>query len=224
MARIKVLEYTFENETIKIPVNVSVNGVFSCSIPHLMAQKLGLEKNDLLGSKLSDVEDVLNSAFYEYKQRSNKTRMMVAISFKATRNFMMDEKGNPHPAFDMFFDSSRWADEYYDRISFGYRILLEESINGTRFYYDARQREQVSSTILENKIIPESRQCEGWVGIHSTTISSTEKIIMPYSEKLVENLESIKQQLRNASNFLSELLSASNREELLVSDNFKLLK
>ena len=47
---------------------------------------------------------------------------------------------------------------------------------------------------------------------------------MPYSEKLVENLESIKQQLRNASNFLSELLSASNREELLVSDNFKLLK
>ena len=68
MARIKVLEYTFENETIKIPVNVSVNGVFSCSIPHLMAQKLGLEKNDLLGSKLSDVEDVLNSAFYEYKQ------------------------------------------------------------------------------------------------------------------------------------------------------------
>ena len=26
MARIKVLEYTFENETIKIPVNVSVNG------------------------------------------------------------------------------------------------------------------------------------------------------------------------------------------------------
>ena len=63
MARIKVLEYTFENETIKIPVNVSVNGVFSCSIPHLMAQKLGLEKNDLLGSKLSDVEDVLNSAF-----------------------------------------------------------------------------------------------------------------------------------------------------------------
>ena len=91
MARIKVLEYTFENETIKIPVNVSVNGVFSCSIPHLMAQKLGLEKNDLLGSKLSDVEDVLNSAFYEYKQRSTKTRMMVAISFKATRNFMKKE-------------------------------------------------------------------------------------------------------------------------------------
>ena len=223
MARIKVLEYTFNNETVKVPVNVSVHGVFSCSIPYEMSQKLGLKDNNLSGSKLSDVEDVLSSAFYEYRQRTIKTSIMVAISFKATRNFMMDEKGNPHPAFDMFFDSSRWANEYYDRISFGYRILLEESIDGTRFYYDARQREQVSYTILENKIIPESRQCEGWLGIHSTTISSTEKIIMPYSEKLVENLESIKQQLRNASNFLSELLSASNREELLVSDNFKLL-
>ena len=74
------------------------------------------------------------------------------------------------------------------------------------------------------RLIPESRQIDDWIGIHSTTISPTEKIIMPYSEKLIENLESIKQQLRNASNFLSELLSASNREELLVSDNFKLLR
>lgn len=137
---------------------------------------------------------------------------------------MMDEKGNPHPAFELFFDSSQWANEFYDRISFGYRILLEENINGISFYYDARQRKQVSPSILENRLIPESRQIDDWIGIHSTTISPTEKIIMPYSEKLIENLESIKQQLRNASNFLSELLSASNREELLVSDNFKLLR
>lgn len=224
MARIKVLEYSFENETIKVPVNVSVNGIFSCSIPYLMSKKLGLEDNSLLGKKLSDVEDVLNTAFYEYKQRSIKTSMKVAISFKATRKFMMDEKGNPHPAYDIFVDSSQWPNEYFDRISFGYRILLEESINGTHFYYEVRQTEQVNSDILEKMLIPKSRQFEGWVGMHSTTISSAEKIIMPYSEKLIDNLESIKQQLRNASNFLSELLSASNIEELLASNNFKLLK
>ena len=177
MARIKVLEYTFENETVKVPVNVSVHGVFSCSIPYEMSQKLGLEGNDLSGKKLSDVEDVLNSAFYEYKQRSIKTRMTVAISFKATRNFMMDEKGNPHPAFELFFDSSQWANEFYDRISFGYRILLEENINGISFYYDARQRKQVSPSILENRLIPESRQIDDWIGIHSTTISPTEKTV-----------------------------------------------
>lgn len=227
MARVKVLEYTFENETIKVPVNVSVDGTFSCSIQFQMSQKLDLKDNKLSGKTLSDIEDVLNTAFYEYKQRTTKKRMVVSITFKATRGFTFNEKGEQHPAFigdNSFYESHQWSNEYHDNISFGYRILLEESINGKRFYYSAKKREEVNEYLLLNRLIPESRQLDGWVGESSTSLNPSEKTLIPYSEKLIENLESIKRQLRNAAFFLGDLLSSDSKESLLISDNFKLLK
>jgi hypothetical protein len=105
----------------------------------------------------------------------------------------------------------------YNLIKFGYKILIEEKLNDSVTYYQ---------TIKCGRDSPnnDNRRVGDYIASNYKYHLGEDECVLPYTEEIIKNLNSIEQQLKNAALFLSNLLSSNNVENILTSGNFKLIE
>lgn len=218
MPKINTISLLIDGETIQVDFKCSKQGIFSYSIPYWVANKLNIEK-ELSGKTLSELEDTVNKAYIQYINAKKTVRLVVAIQFKASKEFTKDSEGNIIPGFltpgNPNIISNGWCYELYSLIGFGYKIFAEVSLNDRATLYDIVKKNMIYN-VDDTRVIgdfyytSQVTPCKDWK-------------ILPYSEDLINNLKSIEQQLRNASSFLINLFTNENLNEIITSNNFKQL-
>lgn len=219
MAKIKEIEITLDGEMYLLKINCSSKGIFTCKIPHEVSSALNIYSN-ISGATLQEVENQVHSAYSEYLNATKTVRLVVAVQFRANRKFTKDSKGNLLPAYfadSKFLFSIGWSSDFHSVLAFGYKICIEETINGNKRYYHAVHESKASRYTKDN-----FEKVGDYYREHSEYLSNCE--ILDYSESLVNNLQSIENQLRNASEFLSNLFTNEESMKLLSEENIKLLK
>lgn len=221
MPKIKSVTLIIDGENVQVDYKCSKQGIFSYSLPYVVANKLNIEKQ-LSGKTLSELENLVNKAYSQYLNAKKTMRLVVAIQFKASKEFIRDSEGNMLPEFltsgDGHIMSSGWAYDLYSLIGFGYKILAEVTLN---------DRVTLHEVINKNKVRCIDEDDHRVIGDFYYTSPITpfkDWKILPYSENLMNNLRDIEQQLRNASRFLVQLITNENLNEILTSNDFKLLK
>lgn len=218
MPKIKTISLLVDGETIQVDFKCSKQGIFSYSIPYAIANKLNIEK-ELSGKTLSELEDTVNKAYSQYLNAKKTVRLVVAIQFKASKEFTRDSEGNMLPGFlkpgNPNIITPGWSYELYSLIGFGYKIFAEVTLNERVTLYDIVKKGMVYH-IDDSRII-------GDFYYTSQVTPYKDWNILPYSDDLINNLKNIEQQLRNASSFLINLFTNENLNEIITSNNFKQL-
>lgn len=218
MAKIKEIEVTLDGEKYLIKVNCSSKGIFTCKIPHEVSSALNIYST-ISGSTLQEVESQVDSAYSAYINSNKAVRLVVAVQFRANRKFTKDSKGSLLPAYfadSRFLFPTGWSSDFCSVLAFGYKICIEETINGNKRYYHAEHESKASPYTKEN-----FEKVGDYYREYSENLSNCE--ILDYSEALVNNLQSIENQLRNASEFLGNLFANEDSIRLLSEENIKLL-
>lgn len=221
MPKIKTIKIKLADTIYDIVVKCNTNGNFTFEAP---ASLISIVKplddiNRCYFDSLKELEDKVYKAIHEYKNAVIKRKLVIKVDFGASGKFVKDESGYLLPQFSNYGGKFCINDFFTDGnniIKFGYKILIEESINDCITYY---------STIKCNNDIPtlEDRRVGNYLASNYKVHLGKDEKVLPYTEEIINNLNSIEKQLKNAVLFLSELLSNDNVEQILTSGNLKLL-
>lgn len=217
MARIKTIELRIKDTVHSININCSKSGIFSCTFSWELSEVLNLP-HDVAGKTLQEIEDVIYKAYNDYINAVRTVRLVVVVQFKANRKFIRDEEGNVFPAFSnqkLIFHEG-WGSNTYSILAFGYNILAEEDINGRKKYYDVIHEDKASYLV-------KNREKIGQYYCNGTAFLPNDCEVLEYSENLINNLQSIGNQLRNATRFLSDLFTSKDSLRLLSTEDTKFL-
>lgn len=221
MARIKTEKYDFGGEEIQVNYNCSTSGIFSTNLNSTIQEKLGL-KGRMEASSLSELEDTISKAFIAYKESRTSYRLLIAIYFGASGAFTFLEDGSFNSKFG---SSSGIGDKYtlltsmtqvHSAIGLDFEVLIEENRDGRIIHYK-------TWPLSDNRLSRRSSIEVGGYGSCGQAYLGRHYDIIEYSEQALCNLESIKSQLRKASNFLIELISNDNLGLLLSGSSLKSL-
>lgn len=221
MAKIKTIKIKLAETIYDIVVKCNTNGKFIFEAPaSLIAIVKPLDDiNRCYFDTLKELEDKVYKAINEYKKAVIKRKLVIKVDFGASGKFVKDESGFLLPQFSNYGGKFCINDVFTDGnnlIKFGYKILIEESMNDCVTYY---------STIKYDNDIPiyEDRRVGNYLASHYKVHLGKDEKVLPYTEEIINNLNSIEQQLKNAALFLSQLLSNDEIEQILTSGNLKLL-
>lgn len=220
MAKIKTLKIKLGNTVYDIVVKCNTEGKFTFDSSR---ELLGMIKklDDLSRNyfdSLKDLERNIYKIVDEYRKATIKRRLVIRVDFGASGKFINDDSGFPLKEFSQHggkFAISNFFSDGANIIKFGYKILIEESVNDCITYY--------STIKLHESNLKDDRRIGDYISSNYRTNLSENENVLPYTEEIINNLESIEKQLRNAALFLSDLLSSSDVERILNSGNLKLL-
>lgn len=220
MAKIKTLKIKLGDTIYDIVVKCNTKGKFTFEANSGLTGtiiKLGdIERNYF--DSLKDLEDKIYQIIDEYKKAVIKRRLVIKVDFGASGKFIKDDEGYPLPQFSKLGGKFSMDDVFINGanlIKFGYKILMEESINDCITYY--------STIKLFNSDLKDDRRIGDYMARNYRCLLGENEEVLPYTEEIINNLESIEKQLKNAALFLSELLSCDRVEQILTSGNLKLL-
>lgn len=221
MARIKTVKYEFDGKEIEVNFNCSTSGIFSTNLHFVIQEKLNLQGR-LECSSLKELEDIINSAFIAYKEANTSYRLMIAICFGASGEFLKkpdgdwNEKFYPHHSNPYKISIS--MSQLRSAIGIDFRVVIEENRDG-RISYHCTNRIDFNP-FHEN--LSDKNKIGDYYASGNTRIHSDEKLI-EYSDTAINNLRSIVCQLQKASSFLVDLVSSERMELILGSENMKAL-
>lgn len=220
MAKIKDITLSIQEEVVDLRINCSSKGVFSCKIPYQIAGLLGLPR-ELSGESLKEVEDTLLQAYHTYRSVSTKYSLKIAIDFMAGGSFIETDDPDMRRLFIQDGVSTRFHKSIFSasypqsELRFSYLVVIEEDINGHLDYYIAhklRSTFEATGSVVVDGYVARAR------------VPMTRLTLVPYSEDILERLQSIEAQFRNASFFLARLLSSENVPAALCCGSVSLLE
>lgn len=219
MPKIKTIKIRLGETIYDIAVKCNTNGKFTFEAPvNLTAMVKDLDDiNRCYYESLKDLENQIYHVIEEYRKAEIQRRLVIKVDFGASGKFVKDEGGFLLPQFrngGKFYISNVFTDGD-NLIKFGYKILIEEKINDCVIYYHTIK--------CENDTIKDDRKVGNYIPSNYRFHLGKDEKILPYSEEIINNLNSIEQQLKNAALFLSQLLSSDEVEQILTYCNLKLL-
>lgn len=222
MAKIKTLKIKIGETFYEIAVKCGTNGQFTFSAPASltsMIEKLDNIKNSM-GESLNLLERKVYGIINEFKDAIIKRRLVVKVKFSANGKFVKDENGYNLPNFEENrgkFYMNRIFSDGTSSLEFGYKILIEETVNDSVTYYNTIK-------CKEGDFRYEKRRVGNYISSNYREMNVNDEDILPFTEEIINSLNSIEEQFKNAVLFLSKLLSSNNVEKILTSGNFKLLE
>lgn len=222
MAKIKTIKIKLGEAIYEIVVKCNTNGKFTFEAPTtLISMVRPLDDiNRCYFDSLKELEDKVYKAIDEYRNAVIQRRLVITVEFGANGNFVKDESGFLLPQFSIYggkFCINNTFTDGCNLIKFGYKILIEEKINDCVTYYH---------TIKCGRDYPnkDNRRVGDYIISNYKAYLDKDECVLPYTEEIIKNLNSIEQQLKNAALFLSNLLSSKNVEKILTTGNFKLIE
>lgn len=222
MAKIKTIKIKLGKTIYEIVVKCNTNGKFTFEAP---ASLISIVKplddiNRYYFDSLKELEHKVYKAIDEYRNAVIQRRLVIRVEFGASGNFVKDESGFLLPQFSKYGGKFCINDVFtdgYNLIKFGYKMLIEEKVNDSVTYYH---------TIKCGRDSPnnDNRRVGDYIASNYKYHLGEDECVLPYTEEIIKNLNSIEQQLKNAALFLSNLLSSNNVEKILTSGNFKLIE
>ena len=219
MPKIKTIKIRLGETIYDIVVKCSTNGKFSFEAPGSLISMVNQldEISRCYFDSLKDLEHKVYQAIDKYKNSVIKRRLVVKVDFGASGKFIKDDEGYPLPQFSNIggrFCINNVFTDGCSLIKFGYNVLIEETINDCVIYY---------STIKCNDAIKYDRRIGDYIQSNYRVHLDKDENVLPYSDDIINSLNSIEQQLKNAALFLSQLLTSDKLEQILTLGNLKLL-
>lgn len=220
MAKIKTIKIRLGEVIYDITVKCNSDGKFTFDAPAeltSMVESLDDIRHCYFDS-LKDLEHKIYLAIDKYRNAVIQRRLVIKVDFGASGKFVKDESGYVLPQFSNIggkFHINNVFTDGSNLIKFGYKILIEETINGCVIYYHTIK--------CDVDTIKDDRKIGNYVPSNYKFHLGKDEKVLPYTEEIINNLESIERQLKNAALFLSQLLSSDEVEQILTSGNLKLL-
>lgn len=221
MARIKTVKYEFDGKDIEVNFNCSTSGLFSTNLHCVIQDKLGLDSR-LEYSSLKELEETINNAFRAYKEANTSYKLVIAICFGASGEFIKKPDGEYNEKFYPLQNNphkiSISMSQLKSAVGIDYRVLMEENRDGRISYHKVHHISfnPFNDDLSQKKVIGE------YYSVGNTNIWNEEKLI-DYSDTAIHNLKSITSQLQRASSFLVELVTSDRIELILSNNNLKAL-
>jgi len=218
MAKIKTVKYEFEGTEYPIDFKCSTGGVFTCSMPFAIAQKMGVDPKTLETTTLPALEKVVTDAFIAYKNAKTSHCIKLWIDFKANGAYCKLPDGEWNPLLTGTHNPlhlSRMSGDI-DAIGFSFKVLIEINIDGRITHYNAEKWN-------EDVHVPRGQygikydNYSGWAKLshHSAYSKAT---LIDYSEAAHKNLQDVQTQFQKASEFLSKLVTHENIQSILENN------
>ena len=225
MAKIKTKSYEFDGKKIDVNFNCSSAGIFSASLNVTIVEKLNLTTSKLSGTSLREIEELLDNAFVAYKDAKTSYRLKIAIYFGAAGDFIELEEGKTDPRFlgyrnDLVLQTAMMP--VNSIFGLNYDVLIEENRDGRIFNYKSERIESFLNKRNDNELLPWQKVCGNYVSTGPANHRSATKLI-DFTEEALQNLQSITRQVQNAVQFITTLVTSDNTQELLNSQDFRLL-
>ena len=219
MAKIKTIKIRLGEVIYDITVKCNSDGKFTFDAPAeltSMVESLDDIRRCYFDS-LKDLEHKIHLAIDQYRNAVIQRRLVIKVDFGAGGKFVTDDSGYVLPQFGIGskFNIDNFFTDGSNLIKFGYKILIEETINGCVIYYHTIK--------CDVDTIKDDRKIGNYVPSNYRFHLEKDEKVLPYTEEIINNLESIERQLKNAALFLSQLLSSDEVEQILTSGNLKLL-
>lgn len=223
MAKIKTSKLLIDGQEWSINYNCSPTGVFSVSIPMDIRLRLGIEDGRITGEKLEEIEKVVNEAHSKYIKSKTSLKLKIGISFGASGEFVKDlndEFIREFMGYQNKFLVSTFSTGFRSLLALDFQVIIEEDRNGVVTQYEGIPLEKHT----ESKIYEWKKVCQGYIDKDKIHRFNDHEKVIEFSETALNNLISLKNQLKKASIFLIHLLNSEDFEMLINSDNIKLLK
>lgn len=224
MAKIKTIKTVVNGVNYEIPIKCNTKGLFTCDIPaplrSIISDMITIQSTQY--QSLQSLESMINSKLAEYKESTIKTKLVIAVRFKAKGKIIHDDQGYPLPMFrsgEPFHVDSFTINSGGDVICFGYDVLMQETVNGHTEYYKTGKYKD--GYLLPH--VPPYRKIDCYVGESRIYSVKDYACILPFDDTILANLEGIRGQLKKAAMFLGGLLSQDDASKILSGDNVKLL-
>lgn len=231
MAIIKTEKLIVTGEEFLIKYKCSSAGKFSVDIPVKLADLVftrGQIHNLNNGSKsIKEIQEAVNSIVGSFVETDIKTSLVIGIIYQSCGEFCKRSTGEPFFQLVGLYPQHKFWHEYDETyggstLVFDFKILIKVEKNGTTSYYKA-----IKLALYES--VKSDDICVGYFKadrpIHNNIINGIPAgmQIVPYSESVVKNCELIQEQIRRASEFLYDLVSAKDFANLITGD-LKLLE
>lgn len=224
MAKIKTIKTVVNGINYEIPIKCNTKGFFTCDIPAPLKLIISdLETiNTTVYQSLQNLESLINSHIDKYKESTIKTKLVIAVRFKAKGKIIHNENGYSLPLFrpgEPFYLESFSICHGGNAIYYSYDVLMQETINGHTEYY--RTGRYDDGYIRGH--IPPYRKINGYIAENRIYSIKDYACVLPFDDAILANLEAIQEQLKKAAMFLGNLLSQDDASKILSGDNVKLL-
>ncbi|SEA59429.1 hypothetical protein SAMN05192529_13143 [Arachidicoccus rhizosphaerae] len=219
MAKIKTEKYVLDGQEITVAFNCNSQGVFSTNLSYLMAEKLGLDSR-LTANSLQELEDIISKAFSDYLKANTSMKLKIGISFGVSGEFAKHPEGEfikETLPYGNKFEIGGFYDHKRAHFAFGFRVLIEETIDGRVYLHEALPTNEYDYPDRDWQ-----KECDGYITHKSTSENSGEQII-EFSQEALNTLTQIKEQIQKASVFMINLLSQEDISGALTMGATKLL-
>lgn len=215
MAKIKTKKYVIDGEEIKVDFNCSSSGVFSFSLRQDLKTKLGIFVDDSKRISLSELEKTIDDCVFKYKETTKVNELVIGIIYKSSNKLSLSEDKETC----LFNKRSKFSTFEHHRessITFAYQVMIKQTCNGQIIYYDTTK---YNASLYEDNQYRHKPDIiiEDYNNIN-IIYSTSEFTIIPFTQESLANIESIQEQLRKASQFIYELVSSDNFENLISSN------
>lgn len=224
MAKIKTIKAVLNGVSYEIPIKCNTKGLFTCDIPSSLKLLIpDLETiNMTVYQSLQNLETSINSHIDKYRESTIKTKLVIAVRFKAKGKIVNDDNGYPLPKFQAdqpFYMDSFGFYHSGNIICYSYDVLMQETINGHTEYYKTSKLCKHYYT----EHVPEYRKINGYIAENRIYSIKDYACVLPFDDTILANLEAIQEQLKKAAMFLGDLLSQDDASKILSGDHVKLL-
>lgn len=212
MAKIKTEKIKIDNIGHEVQFHCSSSGEFSLKCQYIVSERLNLEQKKCKENSLQEIQSYFHDCYNQYINSVTSFALKIGITFGASGDFTKNDL-NEFIIFGNNYIRNTSYSDFDSLLGFDYRVMIEEKVNESYFYYEAIPIKKYDGTIYEwNKVFHD------WIGKKKIHSFNNNEVIIDFSEQALTNLKAISIQLRNAAEYLNNLINHDNLQRLINSE------